>query len=111
MMYRKSPIGKMKSEYYRKPITLIYCGFLILLTCNMAVGQESYPDTTKIASVRYTHKGFEFMTKDKKFLLQFQSRLQFRFATLEDQDPLTFDDFTGEKQPSFKINRARLKIG
>ncbi|WP_202409414.1 OprO/OprP family phosphate-selective porin [Hufsiella arboris] len=74
--------------------------------------QEEESDTTKTATVRYNpEKGFEFKTRDDKFLLQIRSRLQFRFATPEDQDPVTFDDFKGDNKASFKINRARLKVG
>ncbi len=40
-----------------------------------------------------------------------RERLQFRFATPEDEDPLTFDDFSGDRKTVFKINRARLKVG
>ena len=38
-------------------------------------------------------------------------RFQFRFATPSDQDPVSFDDYSNEKQREFKINRARLKVG
>lgn len=64
-----------------------------------------------MVSVKYGSKGFEFQTRDNKFLLQIQSRLQFRFATPSDQDPVTFDDFEKDKMTLFKINRARLKVG
>lgn len=88
--------------------------FFLLLSgfYHMTFGQETEIDTTKQASVSYNpEKGFQFVTRDNKFLLQIHSRIQFRFATPEDQDPVTFDDFSGEKKPVFKINRARLKIG
>jgi phosphate-selective porin len=61
--------------------------------------------------VKYGSNGFEFNTPDNRFLLQIQSRLQFRFSTPEDQDPVTFDDFTDSKTSQLKINRARLKVG
>jgi phosphate-selective porin len=82
-----------------------------ILLCNYTFAQKDLNDTGKTVSIKYGDEGLEFATKDNKFLLQIQSRVQFRFATPEDQDPVTFDDFTGEKKPSFKINRARLKIG
>jgi len=85
--------------------------FAFLLLCNYSVGQKVLNDSSKAVSVKYGDKGLEFATKDDKFLLQIQSRVQFRFATPEDQDPVTFDDFSGEKKPSLKINRARLKFG
>lgn len=68
-------------------------------------------DSARRALVRYGAKGMELRTRDDKFLLQVQSRLQFRFSTPEDQDPVTFDDFQGEKRATFAINRARLKVG
>jgi phosphate-selective porin OprO/OprP len=67
-------------------------------------------DSTR-ATVRYGDKGFEFRTADDLFLLQIQGRLQFRFATPADTDPITYDDFIGDPKPVFKINRARLKMG
>lgn len=83
----------------------------ILYFFTFSVISQKQIDTSKFVNVRYGDKGFEFVTKDNKFLLQVQSRLQFRFATPYDQDPLTYDDFNKEKQSTFKINRARLKIG
>ncbi|MCK5454290.1 MAG: porin, partial [Calditrichia bacterium] len=61
--------------------------------------------------VKYGSKGWEFATSDGNYKLQFQSRLQFRFAHPVDTDPVTFDDFLKEEQNVFKVNRARLKIG
>ena len=37
--------------------------------------------------------------------------MQFRFSSPFDTDPVTFDEFQNEKQTTFKVNRARLKIG
>ncbi|QDO95727.1 porin [Formosa sediminum] len=73
-------------------------------------------DSTKVASskkieVEYTDEGFEFKTSDEKFLLHIESRLQFRFATPNDQNPITFDEAFADKASVFKINRARLKVG
>lgn len=88
------------------------CILLLTSICflNNAQSQEG-SDTGHAALVRYGSKGFEFQTKDDKFLLQVQSRLQFRFATPADADPVTFDDYTKGKHAVFKINRARLKVG
>ena len=61
-------------------------------------GQVSEPDTSKNITAKYGSNGFEFQTRDRRFLLQIQSRLQFRFATPEDQNPVTFDDFSEEKK-------------
>lgn len=77
--------------------------------CLCAQQEQPGPDNPVV--LRYGNKGFELQTADNAFLLQIQSRLQFRFATPDDQDPLTFEDFSDEKTNLFKINRARLKVG
>ncbi|MGX5818641.1 porin [Chitinophaga lutea] len=88
-----------------------------LLLCSLlSVSLASFPqsaekDTAQKPLVTHGEKGFEFAPRNGKFLLQIQGRLQFRFATPEDQDPVTFDDFSGERKTAFKINRARLKVG
>jgi phosphate-selective porin len=90
---------------------------LLMLRISLQVyGQEAKNDSSANnvsgqGVVKYGSKGFEFNTRDNRFLLQIQSRLQFRFSTPQDQDPITFDDFGDEKNAQFKINRARLKIG
>lgn len=85
---------------------------LQLFLCGSTTAQEGKaPDSSMVVTARYGSKGFEFSTKDNRFLLQIQSRLQFRFSTPEDQDPVTYDDFKGGNKTSFKINRARLKVG
>ncbi|MFB9079538.1 OprO/OprP family phosphate-selective porin [Flavobacterium procerum] len=83
---------------------------LLLLFSLQGTSQEQ-KDTTKIMSVRYGDKGFELRTNDNKFLFQLNSRLQFRFSTPYDTDPLTYDDYSQDAKTTFKINRARLKIG
>lgn len=69
------------------------------------------PPVIEGASVKYGKKGFEFQTADNRFKLQIQSRLQFRFVTPSDQDPITFDDYSNRPQNAFEVNRARLKVG
>ncbi|WP_242015602.1 porin [Robertkochia marina] len=61
--------------------------------------------------VQYTGKGFQFSTADDKFLMHIESRLQFRYAYPQDQDPITFEDFTDTETHVFEVNRARLKVG
>jgi phosphate-selective porin OprO and OprP len=92
-------------------ISPIFGVALMLLFYTAAHAQYMQADTSKRVSIRHGSKGFEFETADLRFLLQIQGRLQFRFATPEDQDPVTFDDFSETKEAVFKINRARLKIG
>ena len=86
-------------------------GVCALILSQRTNGQSLESDSAKMVSVRYGSNGFEFQTHDNKFLLQIQSRLQFRFSTPDDQDPLTFDDFNDGNMRLFKINRARLKVG
>lgn len=91
---------------------LVFLGVLdMLLLARETHAQQAVADTAKLISLSYGSKGFQLNTRDDKFLLQLQGRLQFRFATPEDQDPVTYDDYFGEKKPVFKINRARLKVG
>jgi phosphate-selective porin OprO/OprP len=83
---------------------------LFSLLAYNGLAQQNENDSSQ-AIARYGARGFEIQTRDNRFLIQIQSRLQFRFATPEDQNPVTFDDFSDEKKKVFKINRARLKIG
>jgi phosphate-selective porin len=87
----------------------VVCGSLSVGTL---VAQEAQ-DTTESSEPLVGHgsKGFELRTADGNFLIQIQPRLQFRYAYPRDADPITFDDFQGEPQHIFKVNRARLKIG
>ncbi len=83
--------------------------FLLLLFRQHAPAQAlEKPDSIDIS---YGNRGIEFQSPDDRFLLQIQSRLQFRYAVPSDQDPITFDDFQLQRRHTFKINRARLKIG
>ncbi|NHE56127.1 porin [Cyclobacterium plantarum] len=68
-------------------------------------------DSIPQQGISYGSRGFQFSSSDGKYQLNFGGRLQFRFATPSDQDPITFDDFFEQKQNLFKINRARLKVG
>lgn len=61
--------------------------------------------------IDYGAKGIEFTAPHDNFSLQLQSRLQFRFATPGDNNPLTYNDFHEEENSVFKINRSRLKVG
>ncbi|PWT94579.1 MAG: porin, partial [Bacteroidetes bacterium] len=92
----------------------ILVAIFIMGFAKIAVGQENdeKKDTTVPAKVQYNpEKGFEIKTLDNRFLIQLRARFQFRFASPEDEDPVTFDDFSGEKKTTLKLNRARLKIG
>lgn len=73
--------------------------------------EEGIEKDSLTTQVEYTSRGFQFTDAKEKFQLQIGGRLQFRFATPGDQDPITFDDFAEERENVFKINRARLKVG
>lgn len=83
----------------------------IFMSFQVCFSQEIESDTIKKFEIGYGSKGFEFKTPNERFKLQIQSRFQFRYATPDDQDPLTFTDFTDDRTNVFKINRARLKVG
>jgi phosphate-selective porin len=70
---------------------------------------EATADT--IPLVQWGSKGFELRSRDGNFLIQIQPRVQLRYAYPRDQDPVTLEDFTGDPQHVFKVNRARLKVG
>ncbi|TRZ44292.1 OprO/OprP family phosphate-selective porin [Robertkochia solimangrovi] len=83
--------------------------FLIIFSTRAFYAQDSV--TVEIQDqIRY-NKGFEFTSKDGMYQLHLEGRLQFRFATPDDQNPLTYEDFNSGDKEVFKINRARLKIG
>ncbi len=89
--------------------------FLIMLISSAFVlntsGQDSVSVIKPSVTVEHGSKGFEFKTTDNRFLLQIQSRVQFRFSTITDQDPITLEDFNEPNTTVFRINRARLKVG
>lgn len=60
--------------------------------------------------VRYGKSGFELKTRDGKFGMQIQHRLQLRYAYPFDSDPRSLSDLD-QNQSSFMVRRARLKVG
>ena len=54
-------------------------------------------------------KGFEFETADGRYLLQIDTRMQFRLSHPSDDNPVTFEP--EPDQTSFDLRRARLKVG
>lgn len=91
----------------------IFKMLLLLILPNKLSSQGINKDSTsqKKISIEYTNKGFQFKTADNSHLLHIESRLQFRFATPGDQNPLNYDDIYSTDNTVFKINRARLKVG
>ena len=64
-------------------------GMLLLCTVSFAQeGNDKSKDSTLGGTIKYNpDKGFEFKSRDNRFMMQIRSRLQFRFSTPEDQDP------------------------
>ncbi|MEL4307746.1 OprO/OprP family phosphate-selective porin [Joostella sp. CR20] len=96
----------MKNTYWK----YVIIGIVFIFSSEIKA-QEIQKDSLRKWEIDYGKKGFEFKSTDDRYLLQIQSRLQFRFATPDDQDPITFDDYDDENSNLFKINRARLKVG
>lgn len=88
---------------------------ILLSAAISSLAQEADSTQTKPEKketyLNHTSKGFILKTEDGKYEMQIAARLQLRFAIPEDQDPLTFADFLNQDTKTFKINRARLKIG
>lgn len=73
--------------------------------------QENDSIARKSINIEYTDKGFQFSSSDERYKLHIEARLQFRYATPFDQNPLTFEEVYDERSPVLNINRARLKVG
>lgn len=91
--------------------------FILLLSPIFFPSRVSAQEATKKDSmpgknfIQHSDKGFEFRTADNRFLLQLGARLQFRFATPYDENPVAYEDFNAANKNSLEINRARLKLG
>lgn len=94
----------------RAIVLFIFC---ICLSQNTIAFQreEGIEKDSLTTQIEYTSSGFQFTAPNENFQLQIGGRLQFRFATPGDQDPITYDDFAEERENVFKVNRARLKVG
>jgi phosphate-selective porin len=90
--------------------TSIVLFFILIAVAPFLTGQSESDEKPEIR-IKYGPKGWEFSTADGNWMLQLEWRLQFRYAHPRDTNPVTFDDFLGESQHIFKINRARLKVG
>ncbi|MGS2765009.1 OprO/OprP family phosphate-selective porin [Sinomicrobium sp. M5D2P9] len=86
---------------------LVLCLFFVLPVSAQQVEKDTVPSW----KIDYSNKGFELKSSDNRYLLQIQGRVQFRFATPDDQDPVTFDDYGTGNSNLFEVNRARLKVG
>jgi D-arabinose 1-dehydrogenase-like Zn-dependent alcohol dehydrogenase len=92
------------------PLLVLITGLLLGLPCTSRAQQA---DTTEPRELKVKHggKGFEFESADGDFLLQIDSRIQFRYAYPSDTDPVSEEDFIDDDQHILKVNRARLKVG
>lgn len=86
----------------------VFCSNKNLLSNNPTDSTSSEKESIKIS---YGNKGIEFSTTEGNYKLQLQSRLQSRYSYPFDTDPTTYSDFQKDKTQTFKINRARLKVG
>ncbi|HTF21138.1 MAG TPA: hypothetical protein VK658_23845 [Chryseolinea sp.] len=78
----------ISNKFTTKQVTSYVVGMTLwLMTCATTQAQLVPSDSAKQVNIGHGTKGFEFRTRDDRFLLQIQGRLQFRFATPEDQDP------------------------
>ena len=97
-------------------LRIIYTLFAIVSFCILlpqdaqAQGLVQHDSVSKW-HIDYGARGIQFTAPNNDFSLQIQSRLQFRFATPGDNNPLTNNDFGDKKNTVFKINRSRLKVG
>ncbi|MAW97037.1 MULTISPECIES: porin [unclassified Leeuwenhoekiella] len=89
---------------------LFFIIFVIVLGAS-SYAQETHSDSIPRWGIAYGPKGILFTAPDDAFSLHIQSRLQFRFATPGDNDPVSFNDFNDSENTVLKINRARLKVG
>jgi phosphate-selective porin len=100
----QAPFFRLMNNFF----LLVLLAILPFLSNGQNVAKDS---TSYFTQIKHTNKGFVFATRDGKFELQLASRIQFRYATPDDQNPVNFDDFNNGNADNFKINRARLKIG
>jgi len=102
---------KLNSFFFS--LLLILSPFSLLAYNFLPPAEPTDSSSTKEETIKieYGNKGIEFSADDGNYKLQIQSRLQFRYAYPFDTDPVTFSDFQKEKTQTFKINRARLKVG
>ncbi|MDA2929590.1 OprO/OprP family phosphate-selective porin [Acidobacteria bacterium AH-259-O06] len=61
--------------------------------------------------VVYGPKGIQLTTPDGRFLTQIQWRLQARYSFPFDSEPRSVSQFDAQDSSTFKIRRARIKVG
>ncbi|MEJ2541181.1 MAG: porin [Gemmatimonadota bacterium] len=83
---------------------------LALALVFLALGGPLKAQEEEGPKVGHGSSGFFIETADGAWRTALQFRLQFRFSTPFDNDPVTFDDYTGDPRTSLEVNRARLKV-
>lgn len=91
-----------------KPLYYPLVSFCILLVMPSLAQEMPTENKWKLS---YGTKGLEVSSKDENYTLQVQGRLQFRFSTPFDSEPVNPEEFNNDEASSFNVNRARLKIG
>lgn len=81
---------------------------VVLIGLNHPLASQEPDDRPKVG---HGADGFFIETADGAWRTALQFRLQFRLSSPFDTDPVTFDDYSGERRTSLEINRARLKVG
>jgi phosphate-selective porin len=102
-----------------RPVRGVARATVLVVASAVFLGRGTIAQTTSdsastadtIPLVGWGSKGFELRSRDGNFLIQIQPRVQLRYAYPRDQNPATLEDFQGDPQHVFKVNRARLKIG
>ncbi len=100
----------LSNYHYRFYLIMVW----LFLFPNLISSQDIAADSANNAKIKVSYlpnKGFQLSTLDNNYSLQLGGRLQFRFATPSDQNPLSYDEVFDTTEPVFKINRARLKVG
>lgn len=80
---------------------------------NAAEEEQKKRDQEFPVSLRYKD-GFDFQTRDGKFEMLIQNRLQFRYSYDQESDSFTSapaSTFNDKDTSSFRIRRARIKVG
>ncbi len=96
----------------KRLLLLVGVSFAMVISAE-AKGEDSVmvDEKNQKIKVEYGSHGWQFSAKNGNFLMHIQSRLQVRYSKPFDTDPVTLEDFVTGDHNTFKINRARLKIG
>lgn len=81
----------------------------LLLAFVPGPARAAEPDSLEV--MEHGAEGWEFHSPDRRFTMRLASRFQFRFSTPFEADPTTTNDFQASDKATFRVSRARLKIG